>query len=225
MKNSYSRGFTLIEIITVLAVIAIMMSMVYPMYTRASDRAKATKDMSNLRQIALATQMYMNDNSGAFPGSTTVTWMSQFETNQKYLSAWRVLESSFDRRATSESGGASAMISYGINPNVYSAGVPISADKITKPTSFIVFAPAQKSGTTVSFQGVGNSPAPGVTVLAAASTPGGTAQGGTHNSRRQINALCADWHVEMMAWSGTGPAFTNTTNPGNDPDAPFRWSP
>jgi prepilin-type N-terminal cleavage/methylation domain-containing protein/prepilin-type processing-associated H-X9-DG protein len=225
MTNNRSPAFTLIEMIVVLAVIAIMMSFAYPMYTGATQRAKATKDMSNLRQIALATQMYMNDNSGVFPGSATVTWMSQFETNQKYLSAWRVLESPFDSRSTSELGGANAAISYGINPNVYSAGVPISADKITKPTVFITFAPTQKSGATVSFQGLGNSSAPGVNVLAATSTPGGTAIGGTHNNRTKINALFADWHVETMAWRGTGPAFTHTTDPGNDPDAPYRWSP
>jgi prepilin-type processing-associated H-X9-DG protein len=203
-----------------------MMSFVYPGFVAMSERAKATKDMSNLRQIALATQMYMNDNSGAFPGSTTVTWMSQFELNQKYLSGWRVLESPFDKRTTSEAGGANAAISYGINSNVYSSGVAISADKITKPTAFIVFAPAQASTATVSFLGAGNSAAPGVTVFAAMSTPpGANARGGTHNNRTKINALFADWHVETMAWSGTGPAFTNTTPTGTDPDGANRWNP
>jgi prepilin-type N-terminal cleavage/methylation domain-containing protein/prepilin-type processing-associated H-X9-DG protein len=225
MTNNRSPAFTLVEMIVVLAIIAIMMSLTYPVYTTISQRAKATKDMSNLRQIALATQMYMNDNSGVFPGSATVTWMLQLELNQKYLSAWRVLESPFDKRSTSELGGANAAISYGINSNVYSAGVAISADKITKPTAFITFAPAQASTATVSFSGVGNSSVPGVTVLAAASVPGGSAQGGTHNNRAKINALFADWHVETMPWSGAGPAFIHTSDPGGDPDAPYRWSP
>jgi prepilin-type N-terminal cleavage/methylation domain-containing protein/prepilin-type processing-associated H-X9-DG protein len=226
MEKNYFRAFTLIEMIVVLAVIAIMMSMTYPVYTSISQRAKATKDMSNLRQIALATQMYMNDNSGSFPGSATGNnWMSQLELNQKYLSAWRVLESPFDARSSSESGGANAMISYGINSNVYSGGAPISADKIVKPTAFIVFAPAQAATATVTFAGAGNYAAPGVTVLAAMSTPpGANAQGGTHNSRTKINALFADWHAETMPWSGTGPAFTHTTDPGGDPDGPYRWS-
>jgi len=229
MTNNRSPAFTIIEMIVVLGVIAIMMSITYPVYTSISQRAKATKDLSNLRQIALATQMYMNDSSGAFSGcatqTCTLTWVSQFGTNQKYLSAWPVLESPFDARATSELGDANAAISYGINPNVYSSGNPILADKITKPSTFIVFAPAQKSGTTVAFQGLGNSAAPGVEVQATTSTPGGVATGGTHNQRTKINALFADWHVETMAWTGTGPAFTHTSDPGGDPGAQYRWSP
>src|SRR5215510_15846300 len=96
------RAFTLIELVVVLGVIAIMMSLTYPAYTYISQRARVTKDMSNLRQIGTATQLYMNDNNSVFPGSTTLTWMSQLEQNQKYLSAWRVLQSPFDKRASSE---------------------------------------------------------------------------------------------------------------------------
>ena len=220
------RAFTLIEVLAVMAIIVLLAAILIPSLKSALERAKATKDMSNLRQIGAAAQMYMNDNDGVFPGSTTATWMSKLELNQKYLSAWRVLESPFDKRSTSELGNAATAISYGINSNVYSGGAAISADKITKPVTFIVFAPAQASTATVSFLGVGTSAAPGVTVLAALSTPpGANATGGTHQSRTKINALCGDWHVEMMPWSGTGPAFTHTSDPGGDPDAPFRWSP
>jgi len=223
-------AFTLIELLVVIAGIAIILGIAVPSLNSAFERSKATKDMSNLRQIATATQMYMNDNNGVFPGSTGVLgvpWMLHLEQNQKYLSTWRVLESSFDTRPTSDQGnGANAMVSYGINSNVYSGGAAISADKITKPTAFIVFAPAQGSGTTTSFQGLGTSSAPGVTVLGAMSTPPGTnAQGGTHNNRRKINAVFADLHVESMLWSGTGPAFTNTTATGTDPDGAYRWCP
>ncbi|PYL76327.1 MAG: hypothetical protein DMF26_06420 [Verrucomicrobia bacterium] len=47
-RNScFARAFTLIEMAVVLAVIAIMMAFVYPAYVGMSQRAKATKDLSN----------------------------------------------------------------------------------------------------------------------------------------------------------------------------------
>src|SRR5213076_555947 len=112
----------------------------------------------------------------------TLRWMSQLEQNQKYLSTWRILVSPFDKRTTSELGNATTSVSYGINANVLPSNVAISADKIRKPVTFIVFAPAQAAGQTVSFQGAANSAAPGVTVVAATSTPGGLAASGTHSN-------------------------------------------
>jgi prepilin-type N-terminal cleavage/methylation domain-containing protein len=222
-------AFTLIELLVVIATIGILLAIAVPAFNGVLERARVTKDLSNLRQVGAATQMYMNDNNGVFPGSATVTWMSQLELNQKYLSAWRALQSPFDKRASSEAGTGSPVspISYGINSNIYSAGVAISADRITKPVTFIVFSPAQDTGATVSFNtnATATAAAPGVTEYAGTSSPGGAASGGTQNSRTKINALCADWHVETMLWDGTGVAFTHTNDPGGDPDGPYRWSP
>ena len=234
----FERAFTLIELLVVIAAIGILVAIFVPALNSALERAKATKDLSNLRQIALGTQLYMNDNSGVL-FSTTGSWMSGLynadppPATPKYLSSWGVFVSPFDRPAsprTSSPNNANSAVSYGINGT--SGVIGMSADKISKPSVFIVFAPAQASGSTVNFRGIGNTTSQAnlaassnVTVLAAATVPNGPATGGTHNSRAKINALCADWHVEMMAWSGTGPAFTHTTDPGGDPDAPFRWSP
>jgi prepilin-type N-terminal cleavage/methylation domain-containing protein len=223
---SLEHAFTLIELLVVIAGIAILLGIAVPALNSAYERAKITKDLSNLRQIGTAAQMYMNDNNGVLPGSGAARWMLQLEQNQKYLSTWRVLQSPFDKRASSEVGDSTTAVSYGINSNVYDgANVPISADKIRKPTAFILFAPAQASTPTVSFTGAGDSALPGVTILADASTPGGNATGGTQNNRAKINAIFGDLHVESMLWSGTGPAFTHTTDPGGDPDGPYRWSP
>ena len=81
------RAFTLIELLVVIVTIGILAAIAIPAFNSVFERAKATKDMSNLRQIGAATQMYMNDNNGVFPGSATLTWMSQLELNQKYLSS------------------------------------------------------------------------------------------------------------------------------------------
>jgi prepilin-type N-terminal cleavage/methylation domain-containing protein len=219
------RAFTLIEVIVVLAIIVIMMAMVYPAYTTISERAKATKDMSNLRQIGIATQTYLNDSDGMLFSPAT-SWMSQL--SPKYFSGWRGFQSPFDKRAPSEAGGGTTPISYGVNANIYPGGVAgpaMSASKITKPTGFILFAPAQASGTTVTFAGWANSPLPGVTVLATGSNntvtsnPGGNVTKGTHNSRQRINALFGDLHCETMSWT----AFAGTT--ASTPGEPDQWTP
>jgi prepilin-type N-terminal cleavage/methylation domain-containing protein len=79
-KNSYpAHAFTFIELLVVIVVLGILFTIAYPVFIGTQERAKITKDMSNLRQIGLAAQTYMNDNDGVFPGSTTATWMSQLE--------------------------------------------------------------------------------------------------------------------------------------------------
>jgi len=219
--SAVEHAFTLIELLVVIAAMFILGALTLRVSTGVLERAKATKDLSNLRQLGAATQMYMNDNNGVVFSSAT-SWTTQVEQNQKYLSRWAVLQSPFDKRAGSETGTTApySPVSYGINPNIWGQ----SADKITKPTSFILFAPAQAAGPTVTFQGSANTPvSPGITVLGATSTPNGPAAGGTHNNRTKIDALFADLHCETMPWSGTGPAFTNTVQTGNDPDGHYRW--
>ena len=236
MIRNFSRGFTLIELLIVIAVVAILATIAYPTYIGIEERAKVTKDMNNLRQIGIATQLYMNDNDGAL-FSTTTSWMSQLYP--KYLSSWYVLISPFDTpnspRIASDNNANSA-ISYGINGTTGVIGM--SADKITKPTVFIVFAPAQDNSSTVQFQGIANTTtqtnlanSANVTVIGngnnlATSTPGGQNSGtgphGTHGSRTKINAVFADWHIENMPWT----TFTrNTADPTTDPDGNLRWTP
>ena len=119
----FERAFTLIELLVVIAIIAIMMAVAVSSLQWHSERAKATKDMSNLRQIGLATQMYLNDNNGVVPWPSNRIWMSQLELNPKYLSSWRVLESPFDKRSTSEL-GTQQRCQLGINANMYVRAVP-----------------------------------------------------------------------------------------------------
>ena len=55
------RAFTLIELLVVIAIIAILAAILFPVFAQARDKARQTADLSNLKQIGLAIQMYAQD--------------------------------------------------------------------------------------------------------------------------------------------------------------------
>lgn len=60
-KASRRRGFTLVELLTVIAIIAVLATLMLSGLSSAKRRSRVTACTSNLRQISLALNMYLDD--------------------------------------------------------------------------------------------------------------------------------------------------------------------
>jgi len=60
-------AFTLIELMVVLAIIAILAALMLPVLGRAKEQARATSCLGNLHQIGIALQIYVQDNNNKLP--------------------------------------------------------------------------------------------------------------------------------------------------------------
>lgn len=76
------KGFTLIELLVVIAIIAILAAILFPVFARAREKARQASCQSNLKQIAIACNMYMSDydNTAPYlnrgPGNQTDDWVN-----------------------------------------------------------------------------------------------------------------------------------------------------
>ncbi len=64
------KGFTLIELMIVIAIIAILAAVLVPNFMRAREASRLTACKSNLKNISTSVETYSNDWDGLYPGGT-----------------------------------------------------------------------------------------------------------------------------------------------------------
>jgi len=88
------KGFTLIELLVVIAIIALLLSILVPSLRLAKEKAMNVICQNNLRQYALAAEMYLSQNDDTYPRA----WNSLFSESPSGWCQWHDKENFLDKR-------------------------------------------------------------------------------------------------------------------------------
>ena len=127
------KKFTLIELLIVIAIIAILASMLLPALQKARDKAMSTKCSEQMKELGLALIQYTSDCSDFFPpiiqkrGDTTTNW-SFYLVTLNYITSIQMRQCPAHYRQprsiadliikNPKAASASGSISYGLNTHI-----------------------------------------------------------------------------------------------------------
>lgn len=93
MRKKYTkdRGFTIVELLVVIGIIALLLAMLLPALSGAKRRAKKTDEMNHIRQIGLAWVLYANSNNdAALPGHLSPGTQQSWRVSYKFRDGSKV---------------------------------------------------------------------------------------------------------------------------------------
>jgi len=87
-RNPQSSAFTLIEVLVVVAIIALLISILLPSLATAREQARMVACQANLKSVATAFVTFSSENKGRLPGVRSqrmdghpVSWIGEYEDN------------------------------------------------------------------------------------------------------------------------------------------------
>ena len=113
-RRRCNRGFTLVELLVVIGIIALLISILLPALSQAQRAAQATKCQANVRSLAQAIRAFSVDNNDHFPGF-------KIKSGPSWRYDWLAGATSFDpgSKSSSQQPQAGTLFKYVRNKQVY----------------------------------------------------------------------------------------------------------
>jgi general secretion pathway protein G len=198
MSRRRTAAFTLVELLTVIAIIAVLAALLFPVFATARGKAREITCLSNLRQIGMAIKMYAQDYDELYPWAvdptdkmTPVIW-SQHPEFQAQIPFMPYMHE--------------ALQPYVKSPNIFACpadtgytvedftGVPLDAT----PTSFKKFGTSYNYRTEISFRHYGEASFQTPTDINVLMDAAGRWHGGLLVDKLRYNVLHADGHTKNL---------------------------
>ena len=96
-KHAIRHGFTLIEILVVLAIIGLLAGLLFPVFSSARENARTTSCASNLKQIGQAVTLYLQDNGQRYPLSMQPPGCTWVDSIYPYIKSTQVFSCPSDQ--------------------------------------------------------------------------------------------------------------------------------
>jgi prepilin-type N-terminal cleavage/methylation domain-containing protein len=212
-KRPGIKGFTLVELMVVIAIIAVLAAISIPVFSRTRENARQTRCLTNLHAIALALRSYMVDWNGfplpydAIDGTGGVTELYL----ERYLTSPRVLRCPDDATTLDEYRKAN-----GIDPATYpqwndTNGPELFADRYSSYNQLLLANAAYPLYNYYGYRGYSGFGAMAVTIpgggnYTIAAAVGTTSLSGTGPSGRMLDTTAAAAsEIGSLYGDGTGP--------------------
>jgi prepilin-type processing-associated H-X9-DG protein len=214
-RDAGAAAFTLLEVLVVVATVAVLAAILLPAFSRGRDAARTAQCLDNLRQLGLAAQMYWEDHEGRlFPYLTGATnggrvywfgWLQNgAEGDRDFDPTWGALYPYLQGRGVevcpaldyrnalykAKATGAS----YGYGYNLHLGAHPITLNRLPCPSDTILFSDAAQVN---DFQAPASPEHPMLEEFYYVDADTGAGYPNAHfRHRQQANALFCDGHVD-----------------------------